>query len=161
MAQREGSVFVYLFVATLVLVVILVAVSLILNADKEDPALRVMELPQGGADYAFEVIGFPGIVRLAFECVRPGGTAVMVGVPPHGADISIPAQPLFMDRTLMGTFDGAGRPRVDFPWLLDLYMDGRLKLDELITRYRPLDEVNEAFDDMNKGITARTVLTFE
>ena len=56
---------------------------------------------------------------------------------------------------------GAARPRIDFPWLLDLYMDGRLKLDELITRYRPLDEVNEAFDDMNKGITARTVLTFE
>ena len=46
-------------------------------------------------------------------------------------------------------------------WLLDLYMDGRLKLDELITRYRPLDEINEAFDDMNRGITARTVLTFD
>ena len=132
----------------------------LVNADKEDPVSRVMELTQGGADYAFEVIGYPEIVRLAFECVRPGGTAVMVGVPPHGADISIPAQPLFMDRTLMGTFYGAGRPRVDFPWLLDLYVDGRLKLDELVTKYRPLDEINEAFEDMNAGITARTILTF-
>ena len=47
-----------------------------------------------------------------------------------------------------------------FQWLVDLYMDGRLKLDELITKYRPLDEINEAFDDMNRGVTARTVLTF-
>ena len=60
----------------------------------------------------------------------------------------------------MGTFYGAGRPRVDFPWLIDLYMEGRLKLDELITKYRPLDEINEAFEDMNMGVTARTILTF-
>ena len=130
------------------------------NADKEDPVNRVLELTDGGADYAFEVIGVPQVVRQAFESVRPGGTAVMVGVPPHGADISIPAQPLFSDRTLMGTFYGAGRPRVDFPWLLDLYADGRLKLDELISKYRPLEEINEAFEDMNRGVTARTILTF-
>ena len=103
----------------------------------------------------------PEIVRQAFECVRPGGTAVMVGVPPHEADVCIPAQPLFLDRTLMGTFYGAGRPRIDFPWLLDLYADGRLKLDELITRYRPLDEINEAFEDMTNGVAARTILTFD
>ena len=132
----------------------------LVNADKEDPVSRVMELTQGGADYAFEVIGFPEIVRQAFECVRPGGTAVMVGVPPDGADISIPAQPLFQDRTLMGTFYGVGRPLIDFPWLLDLYVDGRLKLDELVTKYRPLEEVNEAFEDMKAGLAARTILTF-
>ena len=132
----------------------------LVNADKEDPVKRVLEITDGGADYAFEVIGLPEVVRQAFESVRAGGTAVMVGVPPHGADIAIPAQPLFRDRTLMGNYYGSGRPRVDFPWLLDLYMDGRLKLDELITKYRPLEEINEAFDDMVKGVTARTVLTF-
>ena len=132
----------------------------LVNADREDPVNRILELTDGGADYAFEVIGVPQVVRQAFESVRPGGTAVMVGVPPHGADIAIPAQPLFSDRTLMGTFYGAGRPRVDFPWLLDLYADGRLKLDELISKYRALDEINEAFEDMNRGVTARTILTF-
>ncbi len=131
------------------------------NADKEDPVKRILEITNGGADYAFEVIGFPQTVRQAFESVRSGGTAVMVGVPLHGADISIPARPLFMDRTLMGTFYGAGRPRVDFPWLLELYAQGRLKLDELITKYRPLDEINEAFEDMVKGVTTRTILTFD
>ena len=132
----------------------------LVNADKEDPVKRVLEITDGGADYAFEVIGLPDVVRQAFESIRSGGTAVMVGVPPEGADIAIPARPLFQDRTLMGNYYGAGRPRVDFPWLLDLYMDGRLKLDELITKYRPLEEINEAFDDLVKGITARTVLTF-
>ena len=112
------------------------------NADREDPVKGVQELTDGGADYAFEVIGFPEVVRQAFESLRPGGTAVMVGVPPDDADVAVPARPLFMDRTLMGTFYGAGRPRVDFPWLIDLYVAGRLKLDELITRFRPLDEVN-------------------
>ena len=87
----------------------------VVDADREDPVKRIIELTGGGADYAFEVIGFPDTVRQAFESVRPGGTAVMVGAPAHGAEISIPAQPLFMDRTLMGTFYGAGRPRVDFP----------------------------------------------
>ena len=131
------------------------------NAEKEDPVKRILEITSGGADYAFEVIGFPQIVRQAFESIRPGGTAIMVGVPPDGTDVSIPARPLFLDRTLMGTFYGAGRPRVDFPWLLDLYLEGRLKLDELITKYRPLDEINEAFEDMTKGLTARTILTFD
>ena len=130
------------------------------NSEREDPVGRIVELTGGGADYAFEVVGFPEILRQAFQSIRPGGTAVMVGVPPDGADVAVLGSELFMDRTLMGTFYGAGRPRVDFPWLLDLYMDGRLKLDELATRYRPLDEVNEGFDDMTKGVAARTILTF-
>ena len=61
----------------------------------------------------------------------------------------------------MGAFHGSGRARVDFLWLLDLYDQGKLKLDELISRYRPLDELNEAFDDMTAGTVARTVLVFE
>ena len=131
------------------------------NADKEDPVESIKQLTGGGADYAFEVIGFPNLVRMAFESVRPSGTAVMVGVQPPGAEITVDAWDLMMDRSLIGGFHGSARPRVDFQWLVDLYMDGRLKLDELITRYRPLDEINEAFDDMNRGVTARTVLTFD
>ena len=61
---------------------------------------------------------------------------------------------------IVGAFHGSARPKVDFPWILDLYMDGRLKLDELITKYRPIDEINEAFDDMNQGKTARTIISF-
>ncbi len=131
-----------------------------INADREDPVGRIMDMTGGGVDYAFEVIGLPEVVTQAYDCTRPGGTACMVGVPPSNSTVSVSANALFMDRTLMGTFYGAGRPRIDFPWLLDLYMDGRIKLDELITKYRPLSEINEAFDDMVSGAATRTVLTF-
>ena len=65
---------------------------------------------------------------------------------------------LFQDRTLMGCCLGSASPRVDFGWLIELYRGGRLKLDELVTRRRPLEEVNEAFADMAAGKVARTVL---
>ena len=129
-----------------------------IDASKMDPVARVQEITGGGADYAFEVIGSPPVIRQAFESLRPGGTAIAVGVPAKDAEITVPAGMLFMDRGLLGSFYGSARPRVDFHWLIDLYLDGRLKLDELITRYRPLEEINEAFDDMNSGGVARTVL---
>ena len=129
-----------------------------IDASESDPVAGVRDITGGGADYAFEVIGSPPVIRQAFESLRPGGTAVAVGVPAQDAEITVPAMMLFKDRGLLGSFYGSGRPRVDFDWLIDLYLDGRLKLDELITRYRPLEEINEAFDDMNSGVTARTVL---
>ncbi len=133
----------------------------LVDAGREDPVKRVVEITGGGADFAFEVVGLPSLVRQAFESVRPGGAAVMVGVQPPDSQITVDASQLMMQRSLIGAYHGDARARVDFPWLVDLYMDGRLKLDELITRYRPLDEVNEAFDDMNRGVTARTVLAFD
>jgi len=132
----------------------------LIDASKEDVVKRVTELTDGGADYAFEVVGFPQTVRQAFDCIRPGGTCVMVGVPFKGQDIAVPGMQLFWDRTVMGTFYGAGRPKTDFPWMLDMYLDGRLKLDELATRIRPIEEMNQAFDDMNAGTAIRTVFTF-
>ena len=115
----------------------------------------------GGADYAFEVVGYPALVRQALDSVRTTGTAVVVGVQPSGQEISIDGWHLLQDRALIGAFHGSARARVDFLWLLDLYNQGRLKLDELISRSRPLDEINEAFDDMNAGTVARTVLVFD
>ena len=131
------------------------------NAEKEDPVERIKEITGGGADYAFEVVGFPALVRQAIDSVRTTGTAVMVGVQPSGQDVSVDGWHLLQDRTLMGAFHGAARARIDFLWILDLYNQGKIKLDELISRYRPLDEINEAFDDMNQGKVARTVLVFK
>lgn len=131
-----------------------------INAAKEDPVRRIKEISGGGADYAFEVVGFPAIVRQAVDAVRTTGTAVVVGVQPTGQDVSVEGWHLLQDRTLMGAFHGAARARIDFLWILDLYKQGKIKLDELISRYRPLDEINEAFDDMNQGKVARTVLVF-
>jgi S-(hydroxymethyl)glutathione dehydrogenase/alcohol dehydrogenase len=128
------------------------------DAGKEDTTRRVIEISDGGVDYAFEVIGNPKTTRQAFDALAPGGTCVTVGAPPEGIDVPIPMRPLFLDRAIIGSSAGSGRPRVDFAWLLELYRSGRLKLDELITTRRPLAEVNEAFQDMADGRVTRTVL---
>ncbi len=133
----------------------------VVDADKEDPVRRIVEITGGGADYAFEVVGFPALVRQAFESVRTSGTAVVVGVQPTGQDVSVDGDSLLKDRAVMGSWHGAARSRVDFLWILDLYRQGKIKLDELISRYRPLDEINEAFADMVQGKVARTVLVFD
>ena len=129
-----------------------------INANQEDPVRRIHEITGGGADYAFEAVGYPALVEQALRAVRSTGTVVFVGIPPSGQDITVDGWHLMQDRTLMGCFHGSGRPRVDFPWILDLYRQGRIKLDELITRYRPLEEINKAFDDIMEGTVARTVL---
>jgi len=129
-----------------------------IDALKNDPVEAVHELTGGGADYTFEVIGKPPTLRQAYDLTCPGGTACMVGVPPTGGEVSIPMGPLFLDRKLIGSSAGTGSPRVDFPWFIELYRQGRLKLDELQSRERPLDEINEAFEDMLSGEVARTIV---
>jgi S-(hydroxymethyl)glutathione dehydrogenase/alcohol dehydrogenase len=128
------------------------------NAASEDVLSRINEITGGGVDYAFEAVGFPALARQAVESVRRGGTAVMVGIHPSGQDIALDGWHLLQDRTVMGCFHGSGRPRVDFLWILDLYQQGRIKLDELVSRIRPLDEINLAFEDLKEGNVARTVL---
>lgn len=131
------------------------------NASKEDPVASILEITGGGADYAFEVVGLPSIAKQAFNSTRPLGTTVLVGVFPTGAEMAVDGWELLRGRTILGNWHGDGRPRVDFLWLLDMEKQGKLKLDEMITRYRPLDEINEAFADMTAGEAARTVLTFD
>jgi len=129
------------------------------DASKSDPVEAVMELTGGGADYTFEVIGRPNTLRQAFDSLCDGGTACMVGVPPDGGEVSIPMRPLFTDRRLIGSSAGTGKPRTDFPWFIEMYRRGRLKLDELQSKFRPLEEINEAFEDMLSGEVARTIVT--
>ena len=131
------------------------------NAAREDPVERIKQITGGGADYAFEVVGWPALLRQALYSVRTTGTAVMIGVQPSDEDVSFNGVHLLIDRTLMGVYHGSARPRIDFLWILDLYEQGKIMLDELISRYRPLDEINEAFDDMNQGKVARTVVVFD
>ena len=133
----------------------------VINASNEDPVAKVREIVAGaGADYAFEVIGIPEVVTQAFDAVAPGGTAVMVGMPPIGAPVTINSLGLFLGKTLRGAYYGSARVRVDMPALVDLYMAGKLKLDELITRSYSLDGINDAFEVMKKGEVARSIIKF-
>ncbi|MGI8550014.1 MAG: Zn-dependent alcohol dehydrogenase [Dehalococcoidia bacterium] len=130
-----------------------------INATTEDVVSRVWELTNNGADYAFEVIGSPDVVTQALNCVRPGGMAVAVGVPPTGAQITISAAALFPnEKILTGSFYGSTRFRTDMPMLVDLYLNGRLMIDELITGTYPLDQINEAFAKLSAGEAIRGIL---
>ena len=129
-----------------------------IDASQEDAVEAVRDLTAGGVDYAFEVIGQPATLRQALEATCDGGTAVLVGAAPDDGEVMIPMRHLFQDRALIGCSAGTGSPRHDFQWLIALYKQGRLNLDDLVTRTRPLQEVNEAFRDMEAGAVARTVL---
>ena len=135
----------------------------VVNASECDTVEAVQELTNGlGVDYAFEVIGNPKTVEQAYAMVRPAGTAVAVGVCHRDAQANIPAQNLVLkEKRLIGSFYGSANPRVDMPNILKLYEEGKLKLDELITQNYRLEQINEAFADMEAGKNARGVILFD
>ncbi len=130
------------------------------NARETDPVQAILELTRGeGVDYAFEAIGRPDTIRQAFECTRKGGTAVAIGIAPKDALVSIQPQLLvYGERRLVGSFYGSTRPRADFNRFSELYLAGKLKLDQLVTREWRLDQINEAFAAMNAGEVARGII---
>lgn len=129
------------------------------NASEADSVDAVRELSGGGVDYAFEAVGRGDTAQQAFLMTRPGGMAVVIGVV-SGMDITVPGSLLQGDRTLRGCAMGSNRFRIDMPRWLDLYRQGRLRLDEFVTSRIALDEVNEGYAAMERGEGARTVIVF-
>ena len=133
-----------------------------LNAKRDDVVKRVRELTDGrGADYAFDAIGGEATTLQIVEAIRPGGTAVIVGM--AAMSVRAPIGPYYMalqEKTLKGTMYGSIRPNIDIPRLVELYLDGRLKVDELISRTYSLDEINEGFEALRSGQVARGVVVF-
>ena len=127
----------------------------------EDPVKELKKLTGGGADYAFECVGNGELSGTAYRAIARGGKAVIVGVA-RGSDMISVKQPgmVFEEKTLQGSMFGSCVPRIDFPRMLGLYMAGKLKLDELITRRYSIDEAPQAFEDMQSGKNARGVIVF-
>ena len=130
------------------------------SADDADPVAAVRELT-GGVDHAFEAVGSPALVRQAAESLGVRGTCTIVGVPPDGSVFEIPYAAVRPECRIQTSRMGSNRFRVDIPMYLDLYRNGKLQLDELVTRTGHLDDINEAFRAMQAGEVARTVLTFD
>jgi S-(hydroxymethyl)glutathione dehydrogenase/alcohol dehydrogenase len=120
----------------------------------------VAKVARGGVDVAFEVVGDPALVVEAFELTRGGGTCVMVGAPPPGSAISVPASSLmFGERRLVGCLGGSNMPHRDIPRIVELYRGGRIKLDELVGERVPLHDFGRAFADTEAGKVARCLVT--
>jgi NDMA-dependent alcohol dehydrogenase len=133
-----------------------------INAKKDNVVDRVRELTGGrGADYAFDAIGSELTTLQIVDSIRNGGTAVIVGM--AAMNVRAPITPYTMalqEKTLKGTLYGSIRPLVDMPQLVDLYMDGKLKIDQLVSRTYKIEEINEGFRRMLSGEVARGVVTF-
>jgi S-(hydroxymethyl)glutathione dehydrogenase/alcohol dehydrogenase len=132
--------------------------------DVVDPAdgeawRAVMSLTGGGVDHAFECVGTKGTAEQAFRMLRRGGTTTLVGVL-FGETLELEGRLFFAERRIQGCSMGSNRFRIDIPRYTELYLQGRLRLDELITSRIGLDGLNDAFDAMRRGEGARTVVVF-
>ena len=132
------------------------------DATAGDPVAQIRDSTAGkGVDYAFEVVGLPALMRQAYESLAKRGMAVVVGLTPTSAEVTVPALPLiYEERVLTGSLYGSAAPKTDIPKLIDLYRAGRLKLDELLTRSYPIEDINEAYAALESGGTLRSVVTF-
>jgi len=115
-----------------------------------------------GADYAFEVVGNNKLVEACIKSVRKNGTAVLVGIGSAKEKFSVNCTVIpYMAKTIKGCMYGSCNFKVDFPRYLNLYQQGVLDLDRLITRTYTIDEAKQAFTDLEKGINARGVIVFD
>ncbi len=133
----------------------------VVNASESDPTLAVLGMTGGGVDYAFECIGLAPTCQQAINMVKSGGAAVLVGVVPMGTMVEFhQAMVVLQEKRILGSMMGSNRFRIDMPNYVRFYLDGRLKLDEMISRRIALDEVNDAIEALKKGAVARSVISF-
>ena len=131
-------------------------------AADEKTVQTIRELTRGrGADQGFEAIGVPSVQEALLDYIRPGGTAVLVGLSPMGTGTNLPGAIITrQEKVIKGSYYGTVYARRDFPMMLDMYMAGKLNLDELVSHEYQLDQVNQAFDAMLSGGAARGVIVY-
>jgi len=124
----------------------------------QDVIELVKELLPRGADYVFECVGHPSLIRAATDMLGWSGAAVLLGVPRNDAEASFLVSGMYMDKTIMGCRYGTSHPQFDVTRYVNLYRKGELLLDELVTRTYPLEQIHEAIHDLESGSLARGVL---
>ena len=133
-----------------------------INPARRNATDAVSALTGPGADYAFDSVGSAATINQALQLIRPGGTAAIAGLHAAKAEVAIPAGPLVLQaKTLMGAFGGSLKPRQDLPRLIELYQAGLLQTDQMITHRYKLEDVPQAFDDMQAGRGAKGVIVFD
>jgi S-(hydroxymethyl)glutathione dehydrogenase / alcohol dehydrogenase len=133
----------------------------LVNAAREDAPAVIRKLTGRGVDYAIVAVGDIRATQQAWASLARGAVCVVVGVPAAGQMIEIdPRDIVLHERRLVGSSYGSARPLEDFPRLINLYLSGKLKIDELITKRYSIDESNEAFHDLAAGALARGLIVF-
>jgi S-(hydroxymethyl)glutathione dehydrogenase/alcohol dehydrogenase len=130
-------------------------------AAETDAVKEVLEATKGGVHHAFEAVGLKKTTEQAFGMLRRGGTAYVIGMIPLGQSVEIPGYAFLGEKKLAGSLMGSNNFPIDMPRLIDMYLAGKLKLDDMISRRIKLDEVNDAFAEMKGGQIARSVIVFD
>jgi S-(hydroxymethyl)glutathione dehydrogenase / alcohol dehydrogenase len=121
----------------------------------------VVDATDGGADYSFDCTGITQVMRQALECCHRGwGQSIIIGVAEAGQEIATRPFQLVTGRVWKGTAFGGARGRTDVPRIVDWYMNGKIRIDELITHQMPLERINDAFDLMHEGKSIRSVVVY-
>ncbi len=131
-----------------------------IDASQTDAVKEVLEMTKGGVHHAFEAIGLSKTAEQAFNMLRRGGTANIIGMIPVCQSITLMGAAFLGEKKLQGSMMGSNRFPVDMPRLVDFYMNGKLKLDQMISQRIKLEQVNEGFADMKRGELARSVIMF-
>ena len=121
---------------------------------------EIKRLSGGGVDFAFDAVGLPDLAANCLYALAPRGLAVIVGAIPQGMTLELVPGHFYVEKRLTGSIMGSNRFHIDAPHYLELYRQGRLDLDAMIDARRPLDEINQAMDDLEAAAVTRTVITF-
>lgn len=134
----------------------------VVNAKDGDPVAQVKELVGGeGVHYSFEAIGLKDTTEQAFSMLRRGGTATVIGMIPVGTHVSLHGVEFLQEKKIQGSVMGSNRFPVDMQRYVDFYMQGKLKLDEMISDRIKLEQVNDAMEALKGGEVARQVIMFD
>ena len=128
---------------------------------RDEIVAKIVELTDGGADYSFDATGNTEVMRTALECCHRGwGTSIIIGVAEAGKEIATRPFQLVTGRNWRGTAFGGAKGRSDVPGIVDMYMDGRIEIDPMITHVLSLDEINRGFELMHNGESIRAVVVY-
>jgi S-(hydroxymethyl)glutathione dehydrogenase/alcohol dehydrogenase len=122
---------------------------------------EIVKLTGGGVDHAFEVVGTAATIRTAWDAIRPGGTAVVVGLAPKGVEVSLPAIEFLSEKSIVGSYYGSADPAQAFPGLVELVRSGRLELADMVSHLIDLDGVPEALARLRRGEGNRSVIVVD
>lgn len=133
----------------------------VIDAGSADVVDAVRTLTRGGVHHAFEAIGLKQTAEQAFAMLGRGGTATVIGMIPPGVKIELKGTDFLAEKRIQGSMMGSNRFPVDMPRFVDFYLAGKLDLDALISRRMPLENINDAFDELRRGELARSVILFD
>ncbi len=133
----------------------------LVNAADGDPVKQIKDMTGGGVEYSFEAIGLKQTAEQAFYMLAKGGTATIIGMIPVGTKIELNGPDFLREKKIQGSSMDSNRFRVDMPRYVEMYLNGKLKLDEMISRHIKLEDINDGFEALLKGDVARQVIQFD